>query len=154
MDKPNSPEQYNFSMTGYQYSYGFHITPMAREPDDIIRVRLHNQSVKPIDPCFPCFASVFTLSCRSFPFIRSIEITLRDSGWQVQISTKVSDRNTHHAVDVYSLNVNFSANYSYSEAVAIQRCVYDTIKFMIIHELDESFYVDGKRPYDPHKDDI
>jgi hypothetical protein len=138
--------------------------PWTRPPEpDILKIRVVDERHPPATqmPAMQAlvadtlaFVAAFRLHHTAFPFIRGLTLVLHDDMFQFLVNTKVPDRRRHldpHGDD--NIVVTFNRTDSYVDGQRFMHIVHTVIQQMVVHELDECFYVGGSRPFDPHKND-
>lgn len=108
------------------------------------------------------FAKAFVLHVGAFPFIVAISIHLEDQCVRLTVHTKVLAREQHlgsfssrHAPPMVSVDFDQQAPYELLTCgvLGVAGWVHGAIRQAVQHELDECFYVDGVRMFDPHVED-
>jgi hypothetical protein len=135
-----------------------HSEPQSRE---FVRLEILDRRTLPLTRAqvflvhqFQQLEGEFEFCNKDFPFVQRIAAVFEDDGVVITVGTRVDDRANHRrAVGsplevVFRTSIPWDARGSDSSAALL---VHRAVKEAILHEVAESFYVGGRRPFDPHK---
>jgi hypothetical protein len=145
-----------------------HPEPQSRE---FVRLEILDQRKQPLSSLslrdahaqvflvqqFQQFEGEFEFCNRDFPFVQRITAIFEDDGVVITVGTRVDDRANHRRAVGSPIEVFFRMSIPWAHtapsAEPAALLVHRAIKEAIVHEVAENFYVNGRRPFDPHKDE-
>lgn len=98
------------------------------------------------------FAKTWRFSIRDFSFVDHISAFMEANIVRLRVSCRLMNRDD--AMETIVVNFHSAETLDRFQSVEdVARFVRKAITAAILHEIDECFYVDGQRPFDPHRED-
>jgi hypothetical protein len=99
------------------------------------------------------FAKTWRFSIRDFAFVDHIVAFLEANLVRLTVRCQLMNRDIPEESIVVSFHSAETLD-RFQSVEDVARFVRKAITAAILHEIDECFYVDGQRPFDPHREDV